>query len=133
MEPMKKVYDMNEKEVGDLVQDSFDLLSPIFNNNYTTANLVNKMMSSDYDGFEYFGDKYLVMDEFWHGLKDEHRLVLLGPSLPVNVLHYYYGKYKEMMLAMGSTIAMYEEQKVKGFTDVAQSGVMDKAPSNLYT
>ena len=100
---------MNEEEVNklfaDLDKNEIKLRSLIPDHTHR-GEMACKMESIK--PFEYFGDKFLTMEDFWTQLSDENRLILLGHTMSMSVVHHYYGKYKPIFEAMADIIEMHK-------------------------
>lgn len=103
----KDILDMEEQEFYDVIEETMKSIDCIIKDPVDKINWVSKMLQIE-DKFEYFGDKFLNMDDFWGSLTPDNRLALLGNLMNNNTMHFYYGKYNEIMISLAAMVRMHE-------------------------
>lgn len=98
---------MEEQEFYDVIEETMKSIDCIIKDPVDKINWVSKMLQIE-DKFEYFGDKFLNMDDFWGSLTPDNRLALLGNLMNNNTMHFYYGKYNEIMISLAAMVRMHE-------------------------
>ena len=104
---MKDIRDMEEKEFCDVIEETMKSIDCIVPDPVDKITWVGRMLSID-NKFEFFGDKFLNMEDFWDSLSDDNRLALLGNLMNNNTMHFYYGKYNEIMISLAAMVRMHE-------------------------
>jgi len=92
--------------------------------------MISRMLVSYNNNFEYFGDRHLVMNDFWEGISDEHRLGMLGAMLNPNAMSHFFGRYKEMMLGLSKLVEMFEQQMNDMPADMGIPAVPQEKPNH---
>ena len=65
------------------------------------------------NNFEYFGDKFLVMDDFYSDLDKQQRFFMLGKLMNPNNVHYFYSEYDAMVKSfLGMFLNIQTQQKM---------------------
>ena len=100
-------YDVMEKEFSELEKKVFDEFTKYYESldvaikdPFERIELAEKMLNSKWNKFEYYGDRHLIMEDFWSSLTEKQKLVLLGGFMNNNYVHYTYGKYMEMFQSL---------------------------------
>lgn len=122
-----------EQKVFDEFTKYYETLEVAVDDPMYRIKLAEKMINSRYQPFEYYGDKYLTMEDFWSSLSDADRLTLLGNFMNGNYVHNHYGKYREMFLSLMTVLRQSKESlpQEEKLLEGMLSGEKSKSPSYL--